>query len=559
MRLSRLMPPATAITTILTLAGCASPPPAIPQAQLFAGLNDFSRPTSTDSPVARRYFNQGLAWAYAFNHEEAERSFRRAAELDPEFALAWWGVALVQGPHINFPAMTPERTQAAWDALQRARTLAPSAPPVERALIEALAARYADPDHAPTDRRPLDEAYAAAMSRVYAAFPTDPDVAALYSESLMDLQPWDLWTRDGVAKGNTTEIVQVLDHALTLDPDHLGAAHLMIHACEAGPEPERALAAADVLRSRTPISGHLLHMPSHIDVQTGRWRHAADQNIAAIAADARYRRLVPKQGFWTIYMAHNAHFLTFVNMMRGDESAARGAALTTLRTIPADYALANAPFVDAYHAIHNEVLMRFGRWEEILRAAPPASTFPIAGALHAYARGVAYAALGRIDAANAELAGFQAAVTRVPHDAAVNFNSAHTILRIAEFKLRGEIALAQGRPQDAIANLEQGVALEDTLSYMEPPDWMTPLRHTLGAVQLVAGDAAAAAETYRQDLQIWPENGWSLLGLEQALAAQGRLDEAGAVRVRLNRVWAGATPDLRTSCACVKPLSARTP
>lgn len=560
----RTQPPISALiplALVSILLGCRAAPKALPAdpalsavavptqpPQLFAGLGGYARELSSPSAGAREYFNQGLVWLYAFNHDEAVRSFGQAAELDPRFALAWWGVALAHGPHINAPFMPKERSAAAWSALQRAQALLPNASPVEAALIEALAARYG-PTHA-EDRRALDAAYAEAMGSVARRFPGDPDVQSLYAEALMDLQPWDFWTPAGEPRGRIQEISTLLEAVLSSHPTHPGACHFYIHALEAGPHPERALAAADALRSQTPISGHLIHMPSHIDVQVGDWSRAAAQNVAAARADSGYRQLVPHHGLWQVYMAHNDHFLAFASMMRAREQDALAAADSVLDGIPGDYARANAPLVDAFYPIRSEVLMRFGRWEEILEQPAPLPDLAVSAAMHHYARGIAQAALGETTAASVELRLLREACARIAPETLLVINPAPLVLRIAELKLRAEIDLVQGRSESAIALLREAVELEDSLLYMEPPEWMTPIRHTLGAVLLAAGRAAEAESVYRRDLEIWPENAWSLLGLSRSLEAQSKPDKA--VDARRDAAWEQADFPMTTTCACVR-------
>ncbi len=312
-------------------------------------LGRHHRPVSTRSAAAQKAFDQGLTWSFAFNHGDAERAFREAARLDPGLAMAWWGIALVNGPHINNPMVDEAHARAAWEALTEARARSKGASEVEQALIEALGARYAWPQ--PADRHPLDEAYAQAMAAVFQRFPGDADVATLYAEALMDVRPWDQWTRDGQPQPGTREVLQALETARRLDPDHPGALHLTIHALEASPRPEQAAEAADRLRGLAPDAGHLVHMPSHIDVRLGRWSEAATANERAIAADQRYqaRRLEP--GFWAIYMAHNAHFLAYTAMMEGRREVALARTREVVAMFPPEFVRENALFADAYMTV----------------------------------------------------------------------------------------------------------------------------------------------------------------------------------------------------------------
>jgi tetratricopeptide (TPR) repeat protein len=507
-----------------------------------------TRTITTESREAQKYFDQGLIWAYAFNHDEALRSFTKAAELDPDCAMAWWGVALCNGPHINNPTMPPERSAAAWDALQKAQARKDRANVLERALIDALAARYANP--APADRAALDQAYAAAMEKVWQKYRGDNDVAVLYVESLMDLQPWDLWTKDGRPKGRTTEIVAILEEVRSRDPNHPGANHLYIHAVEAGPQPEKGNDAADRLRNAVPAAGHLVHMPSHIDVQVGRWALAADQNARAAKADAKYRKLVPRQDFYRVYMAHNDHFRAFASMMEGRYKVARECAQDMLAAIPTDYVQTSSALVDPLMAIELDVLMRFGKWEEILTQPAPPAHLPITTCMWHFTRGVAYAATGRVPEAERELTEFRAATRNVPEGALWSINPAISVLAVAERVLEGEIEFRRGNIDKAVQQLRAAVAKEDELLYMEPPDWVQPARHTLGAVLISAGRYSDAEQVYREDLEIWPENGWSLYGLSVCLRARGATREAQEVERRFRKSWARADTKIDTSCLC---------
>ncbi len=528
-------------------------------APLLDGMGDHSRRVTTTSPLAQRYFNQGLVLAYAFNHDEAIRSFRRAAELDPSCAMAWWGVALCNGPHINNPVVPEDHARDAWDAAQHAQALKGNCTPVERALIEAVATRYAaDPK---AERRPLDEAYASAMREVARQFPRDDDVATLFAESLMDLRPWDLWLKPppGSTVGTpptpqpgTQEIVATLERALALNPNNPGANHLYIHTMEASPAPTKAVAAADRLRALVPGAGHLVHMPSHIDIRVGNWAAAALANERAVDADDRYRRISPRQEFYRVYMAHNHHFLAFTAMMEGRREAALDAARDMVGGVPDDYIESSAPLVDPYMSIVYDVHKRFGRWDELLLEPAPHPKLVITAAMWRFNRAVALAAKGDTARARSEQERFREAVRAVPADAIMAINPAHKVLSIAAHMLEGEIALAERRTDDAVRSLREAVAVEDSLLYMEPPDWIQPVRHALGAVLIDAARYAEAERVYRDDLVFWPENAWSLKGLRDALRAQGRAAAANALSPRVERAWARADTRPSTTCLCVR-------
>ena len=524
--------------------------------QLFAGMGSHHRKVTTTSREAQKYFDQGLTFAFSFNHDEAIRSFTEAARLDPQLAAAWWGVALCNGPHINNPAMDEEHSKAAWEALQKAQGLASTATPEERALIEALGARYADPSKGkvpmePPERAPLDKTYADAMAKVHAQFPRDNDIATLYAESLMDLRPWDLWDIDGSPRPETPAIVSTLEGVLAADRNHPGANHLYIHAVEASPHPERGVPAAQRLKTLVPSAGHMVHMPAHIWARVGKWDEAGAANRQAIAADAAYRKLSPNQGFYHIYMAHNHQFLAFGCMMQGRSDEAIASARAMRERIPDAFIEHAAPLIDGVLIIGLEVKMRFGKWEEILKEPMPGDNLPISLAMWHGARAIALANMGRMSGAMAERDAFAAAAKAVPEDRMVLNNSAPKVLTVASHVIDGELAFKQGSVDEAVTHLKEAVKVEDTLKYDEPPDWMIPARHTLGAVLLKAGRTREAEEVYRQDLKRWPENGWSLFGLAQALRKQGS-SEAPGVEGRFKRAWADTDISIGSSCMCVK-------
>lgn len=537
----------------LLLTGCASqlPPTPVPPAAevpLFPGLGDRARPVTTDSPLAQQYFDQGLSFLYAFNHDEAIRSFRKATEIDPDCAMAWWGVAFANGPHINNPAVPPERAAAAWSALQEAVARSARASEVERALIDALRSRYADPQ--PEDRSGLDEAFAEAMRVVWQAHPDDADVGALYAEAMMDLRPWDLWTRDGQPQPGTNRIVATLERVMEIDPRHPLALHLYIHAVEASPKPGKADGAADTLRDLQPGLGHLVHMPSHIDVRRGRWQDAIEANQKAMEADRIYRSLSPHQGFYGLYMAHDNHMLAYAAMMNGQRSLAVRVIDELVEEMPEQWTIDYAFIADGYSVMPLEVRMRFGMWHEVLAAPPYPERFPFARAMRHYARGVAYAALGDTAAARAEQEAFIAAAAAVPEESFFGNNSAAALLAVASPFLEGEILYREGRVDEAFSALRLAVEREDQLRYDEPPGWIQPVRHALGTLLLKSGRAVEAEKVFRADLEKLPENGWALFGLSRSLEMQGHTREAAKARARFQDVWADSEVALTTPCYC---------
>lgn len=535
-------------TSTSTPAAEAKAQAALPEALALDGLGPHRRAVTGASPEAQRWFDQGLNVVYAFNHDEAIRAFTRAAAISPGSAMAWWGIAYANGPHINNPQLDPEHAQAAWAALQRAQKASAGASPVERGLIAALAKRYADPP--PPDRAPLDAAYAEAMRELYAKFPQDADVAALSAEAQMDVHPWDYWKADGTPQAWTKEILRTLESGFATDARHPMLNHLYIHALEASPEAGRATRAADVLRDLQPGLGHMVHMPSHVYVRTGRWADAVESNRRAIAADAAYRKKVPRQGFYAVYMAHNQHMLAYAAMMSGQSALALQAANELVAGIPPEFRAAHAPSVDLYYAMPLEVLMRFGRWEEILAASDFAPDLPGARALRHAARAVAHAARGDVRRAKEEQALFAQARTNVAPDAEYGNNGVAAVLDVAEQMVEGEVLFRDGKGDQGLAALRKAVALEDALRYDEPPEWINPVRHALGAALAQAGRLGEAEAVFREDLRRTPGNGWSLYGLARVLELQKNEAEAMRLHNEFRAVWKDADVQIKSACFC---------
>jgi tetratricopeptide (TPR) repeat protein len=523
---------------------------------LFEGLGQRGRPITTSSRDAQVYFDQGLSFLFAFNHDEAIRSFRRATELDPKAAMAWWGISIANGPHINFPMMLPEQSAAASAALSRAQAELDDETAVERDLVQALAARYSDPP--PADRTALDTAYADAMRAVWKKHPQDADVGALFAEAMMDLRPWNQWTPQGKAQPGTEEVLTTLDEVLALKSDHPLALHLYIHAVEASPEPGRADVAANRLRDLQPGLGHLVHMPSHIDVRRGRWSEAVKANAKAMVADDRYRAISPEQRFYRIYMAHNHHMLAFAAMMIGQRAEAVQAIDSMVATMPEQWKKEYAFVSDGFLAMPLEVRLRFGMWNDVLAAKDFEPIFPVANSMRLYSRGVAYAALGDTKSARTEQAAFRKAKSAVTKESIIGNNIAPDIVAIADRVLEGEILYREGKREAGFAALRQAVALEDKLRYDEPPAWILPSRHTLGAAYLDAGRWKDAEKVFRTDLEKLPGNGWSLFGLAKSLRMQKRLVEAAKVDAEFQKAWANADTEITSPCACLAEVVSAT-
>jgi tetratricopeptide (TPR) repeat protein len=518
------------------------------EARLYDGYGGYHRAISTQSAEAQRWFDQGLQLLYGFNHDEAIRSFRRAAELDPSCGMAWWGVAYANGLHINKPEMTEAASKAGWDAAQEALKRVEGAAPVEQGLIRAVAQRYAWP--VPADRKPLDEAYAQAMAAVWKAFPKDADVGALYAESLMDLQPWDYWTLAGEPKGRALLIVAVLENVMLLDPQHPGGNHFYIHAVEASKSPERAVAASERLSKLVPGSGHLVHMPSHIWIRTGRYGDAADTNARAIAADRAYFAVAPPPDFYSLYFAHNIHFLAYATMMEGRFAAALEAARTLEREVPDRFVQDHTKVADGLMPVALHVLLRFGKWQAILDEPEPAEFRLVSRSFRHYARAVALSNLGRTQEARGELAALDALAGQIDATWTVGINQAPYVLKIARAVAEGEVLFSEDHREEAFASLREAVRLEDELVYDEPPGWMQPARHALGALLVVADRAAEAEQVYRADLARHPGNGWSLTGLRAALAQLGREQDASALDAQVAAAWARSDARPTVSCYC---------
>jgi tetratricopeptide (TPR) repeat protein len=510
----------------------------------YEGLGKHRMDITSDSPKAQRYFNQGMAFLYGFNHGAAIRSFKEAARLDPECAMAHWGIALASGPHINFPLVPPPAAELAWKELELARKHAAAATPVEQKLIEALGARYANPQ--PEDRSPLDVAYADAMRKVWQEFPNDADVGVLFAEAMMNLRPWDQWTPEGEEQPGTAEILATLD--AVLNPL---ANHLYIHAVEASPHPERADAAAARLLTLQPGLAHNVHMPSHIDVRRGRWQAAVESNLKAVEADRRYRKVAgPPKGFLNVYTAHNRHMLAYAAMMSGQSQLALKHIRAMAKELPEEFLKEFALAVEGFAVMPMEVMIRFGKWDAIL-AEPDnyPDHMPFCRALHSAARAIAWAAKGNPAEARKDQAIFVERVKLVPKEATFGNNSAEAILAVAAQMVEGEILIREEKWDEGLAALRAAVKSEDALKYDEPPGWIVPVRHALGASLMKAGRFTEAEQVYRDDLARLPENGWSLFGLAQSLRAQAK-DEAAAIEARFKKVWARADLEIPSSCMC---------
>jgi tetratricopeptide (TPR) repeat protein len=517
-------------------------------AQLFPGLGDGHRRITTTSAQAQSFFDQGMSLMWGFNHDEATRSFAKAAELDPHCAACYWGVSLTVGPNYNLPFLTEARAKVAFEALQLAAANAASSSPVEQALIAALAKRYPSARPLdPTSALPILAAYSAAMKAVAAAFPDDLDVATLYAESLMNLHAWKLWSSDGQPAPGTAEIVATLEAVLKRDPRHAGANHYYVHTLEASPHPEKALASADRLRDLVPGAGHLVHMPAHILQRIGRYEDAAQANRLAARADEAYTaRSHPPDYYPVMYTAHNHQFRAYATAMEGRRAETLEAADASRATVQ-DAMLLEMPGADWYVAELYTARVRFGLWDELLALPLPSAKLPGLMTGYLFGRTVAQAATGRLPDAKQSLATLQEFAATVAPDAGAGQNTLRDILAIAVPVAAARIAGAERDATAEVALLRQAVAAEDGIAYDEPKNWFVPVRHLLGAALLRTGKAREAERVYREDLRQNPENGWSLHGLAAALRAQGKVAEAAVTERRFRVAWAHADVELTSS------------
>jgi len=524
---------------------------------LIDGLGAHTLRVTTRSLQAQRYFDQGLRLVFGFNHGAAIRSFEEAVRLDETCAMAHWGVAFAHGPHINFPAVPPPAAEQAWKAIQLARRHAAGATPFEKALIEALATRYADPQ--PDDRRPLDEAYARAMRDVWKRFPDNADAGALFAEAMMNLRPWDQWTPAGEPQPGTEEILATLEAVLRLDLNHPFANHLYIHANEASHHPERALAASDRLLTLQPGLAHNVHMPSHIYIRVGRWQEAIDSNVSAVAADQAYRRIVgPATGLLPMYVAHNQHMLAYAAMMAGQRKLALRHIRDMVRDLPADFLRDFEVVAEAGLAMPLEVMVRFGLWDDVLAEPDHPASQKFTHAFQHAARGIAFAAKGDVASARKEQSLYLEAARAVPAEQiAAGNNTCQAVLAIVTPMLEGEILIGEKRTEEGFAQLRAAIAEEDKLKYDEPPGWLIPVRHSLGAALMAHERYAEAAGVYREDLARLPNNGWSLFGLSGSLILQRKFDDAQAIRAKFQAAWSRADTTITSSCFC-QPGTPRT-
>jgi tetratricopeptide (TPR) repeat protein len=528
--------------------GAAADPPRSADGALaprLTNLGTLHRAITTANPDAQAFFDQGLRLVFGFNHAEAVRAFREAQRLDPRCAMCLWGEAYALGPNVNDP-ITPDREKEADAALQRARGLATGATAAEQGLIEALAPRYSS---APAgDRSGRDAAFTAAMKALAARFPHDPEINVMYAAAAMEARPWRYWKEQDVPEPEIAEALATLERMITEYPDHPGAHHFYIHIVEATSRPDRGVPSAERLESLMPGAGHLVHMPAHIYMRVGRYAEAAESNVRAIAADEDYLAQCQAQGMYPVgYYPHNIHFLWSAATMEGRSEVALDAARKVAAKLNHDM-LHDAVALQDFQSVPYYAFVRFGQWQEMLTEGQPPKDFAFTTAMWHYGRGIAFAARGQLDRARTELEALQAQRSSPPLQGAELAGTPLTaIVDLAARILDGELASRERRYDEAIASLTAAVALQDAQRYNEPPTWHYPVRQSLGAVLLEAGQAAKAEAVYREDLRRNPENGWSLFGLAKSLEAQQKIGEAEEVRARFRRAWNRADVRLTAS------------
>jgi len=514
----------------------------------YFDIGDFRSPVSTESPEAQLWFDRGLAMCHAFNHEESIRCFEKAVAADPSMPMAYWGLAYAWGPNINNMQIDSNQISQATFALRLAKLHSSYTTQREEKLILALETRYIVP--VPDDRTHLNEAYADAMRKVYQQFPDDSLVITLFAEALMDLRPWALWSATGEPAPETPELVALLEDGLRQFPDHPMLCHMYIHTMEASPTPQKAIDAANVLRGSMPDAGHLVHMPSHIDVLVGDYDKAIEANRLAIEADKKFIALQGKNNLYTVYRIHNYHFLVYGAMFDGQCEVALKAADELIQQIPDQMLRSESDMFDAFIPTRLHVLIRFGRWADILKEPQPADFLPMTRSIWHYARGIAYAATNRVEEAEIEQARFLQARQAVPTTSTLFNNESRRLLDVAQEMLRGEIDYRRGNYEEAFAALRDAVRLDDALNYDEPWGWMQPTRHALGALLIEQGHHGEAERVFRADLKRHPHNPWALQGLAESLKEQGSLNEATAIRKKLEAATLRSDVKIDRPCFC---------
>ena len=532
----------TVVLTLLVRLGWAQPhqhpSPSTKPAELLEGLGNHSHPIATKSLPAQKFFDQGLALIYGFNHDEAARLFARAAELDPLSPMPHWGIALALGPNYNMPPM-PVREALAWKAIEAATALAANAPANEQAYVAALLRRYSkDPN---VDRKQLAVAYKDAMKEVMLADPDDLDAATLYAESIMNLRPWQLWSLSGEPAEGTLEIVELLERILRRSPQHPGANHYYIHAVEASKTPERALPSAMRLGGLMPGAGHMVHMPSHIFLRLGDFESSAAVNVTASEVDRKYLARAGKGMYGLMYYSHNLHFVSYVRMMQGQFDSALEYARLLRENVSG--AIDQMPMAAPYGTYEWLTFTRFGKWREMLAMPAPQEINTYLHAMYRYSRGVAFAGLGQVREADAERERMDALMKSLTGADLLMINPASSVLSVGLADLDGRIARARGLAKAEVSHLRRATELQDKLAYMEPPEWHYPQREALGGALLRQGQVAEAEAVFRHELELNPRNGRAIFGLLESLKAQRKPTEW--VQKEYDEAWKSSSTKLR--------------
>jgi tetratricopeptide (TPR) repeat protein len=541
-----------AVAVVFVLALCIAPARAQHQHEsgttkalgLHPGLGNYHHPITTKNPEAQTYFNQGLTLLYGFNHDEAARYFRRAAELDPEAAMPYWGLALSIGPNYNDTAVDENRARATYEAVQNAVERAPQASAREQDYIRALVKRYPTRS-AQSDWRQFHLDYSNAMREVMKKYPDDLDAVTMFAESLMMLRPWQLWTLDGKPAPGTLELVAVLEAVLKRNPDHPGANHLYIHAVEASPNLERAIPSAMRLMTLVPGAGHLVHMPGHIFLQTGDYELAAKTNVNAAAADKAFVQRTGATGVYPLmYWTHNIHFIAYARSQQGRYDEAKQAALEIVENVgDADLQM---QMLEGFLLYPLMIDLRFHRWDEILKLPEPRVERKLLRAFWQFARTMALAGQGKLNEAAAEQKQFELLRTTMPAESRYIINNKSSdILVLAAATLDAQLAWARGEKEKSIREWRRAVEIESTLQYDEPSPWFYPVRESLGAALLRNGQAKEAEAVFREAIDKRPRDGRLLFGLSQSLLVQKRDNEAALVEQQFQAAWTNATVKLR--------------
>lgn len=534
------------VISVLLTFGCSTKEEK--QAPLFDNLGKHHFSITTNTELAQKYFDQGIILAYGFNHEEAFRSFEEVARLDSNCAMAYWGMAYVLGPNINLP-MDAGVVHTAYEAIQKAISLLDDESQREKDYVLAMAERYSvEPLE---DRTPLDQAYSDAMRNLSNNYPDDLDAATMFAESIMDCHPWDYWLKDATPQPWTAELLAVLEGVIEENPDHHGANHLYIHAVEASKNPDIGLESADKLRFLAPGAGHLVHMPAHIYIRTGKYHEGSLANIRAVKSDEEYINQCNQQGFYPLsYYPHNYHFLWATATLEGDSKTAIDAAIKTAQQ-PPDSLMDVCGYQTLQHfaAIPLYAYVTFGKWNEILDYEQPQDQRPYMQAVWHYARAMAFIGTENLEQAEEEIIALEAFTgnKEIEELSIWGINSADMLIKIAYEVSKGELEAKMQNYDKAIAHLQKAVEFEDQLRYDEPPTWFYPCRQNLGAVLIEAGKYADAEEIYEENLNEIPNNGWGLFGLYQSLLKQNKTEEAAEVQKRFKEAWNYSDIELTSS------------